>query len=127
MRSAFGLCLLGFALPLPFWAAAIAAAGLGMGSDAMVHGCETALVDLAGDDLPRQLARQNLLGEVGDLLGPVLLAAVVAAGLPWQGAFWVGAAVAFAFAGLLAALPLPPPSDARGRPPGGSRRGRHRA
>lgn len=114
--AGFGLSLIGFALPLPLWAAAIAAAGLAMASDAMVHGCETALVDLAGDDLPRQLARQNFLASFGDFLGPLSLAAVLALGFPWQAALWLGAAVAFAYAAVLACLPLPPPSapeDAR--------------
>lgn len=112
--AGFGLSLAGFALPLPLWAAAIAAAGLGMSSDAMVYGCETALVDLAGDDLPRQLARQNFLASIGDFLGPLSLAAVLAIGLPWQVALWLGAAVAFVYAVVLAGLPLPPPSAPEG-------------
>ena len=106
----------GFALSLALFAggrsfAVLVAAGfvMGMASTAMVDAAEVALVDLAGDDLRRYLARSNLLAEVGDLLGPVLIAAVVVAGLSWRVAFAVAAALMALYALWLCAAPLPGP------------------
>jgi FSR family fosmidomycin resistance protein-like MFS transporter len=108
----------GFAASLALFAtgrswAVLAAAALVMGaaSTAMVDAVEVALVDLAGDDLRRYLARSNLLGSVGDLLGPVLVAAVAAAGLSWRAVFWCGAVLMALYGVLLSNAPLPHPAD----------------
>ena len=108
---------LGFALSLAMFAAGssfavlvLAGFVMGMTSTAMVDGAEVALVDAAGDDLRRLLARSNLLATVGDLLGPALLAAVVVSGLSWRVAFAVAAALMAVYAVMLAAAPLPPPA-----------------
>jgi len=70
------------------------------------------LVELAGDDLRRYLARSNLLGTAGDILGPGLIAVVAASGLSWRVAFWSGAALLGLYGVLLAASPLPAPPAA---------------
>ena len=111
----------GFALALALFAFggsfAVLAAGaflMGMASTAMVDAAEVALVDLAGEDLRRYLARSNLLATVGDLLGPALLAGAVVAGLSWRAAFGVGAVAMTVYALALAGAPLPPPPRVAG-------------
>ena len=119
----------GFALSLAMFAggrsfAVLVVAGfvMGLASTAMVDGAEVALVELAGDDLRRYLARSNLLATAGDLLGPALIAAVVVAGLSWRVAFAVGAVLMALYGVALSTAPLPPPAanggdgDDRGRP-----------
>ena len=80
---------------------------LGVSADAMLAACEVALVDLAGDELVRVLAPGNLGAEVGDLIGPMLLAGSAALGWSWRVPFIVSAIVAFAYAARLAAQDLP--------------------
>lgn len=106
----------GFALALALFAFggsfAVLAAGaflMGMASTAMVDAAEVALVDIAGDDLRRALARSSLLATVGDLLGPALLGGAVVLGLSWRAAFGVGAALMTLYAVALSAAPLPAP------------------
>lgn len=115
----------GFAVSLGMFALggsfAVLAAGaflMGVSSTAMVDGVEVALVDMAGDDLRRLLARSNLLATIGDLLGPALIAGTAVAGLSWRVAFGVGAALMGLYGVALAAAPLPAPGRA-GPPAGG--------
>lgn len=51
----------------------------GVSTDALVARCEVASVDLYRDQLAPALARVNALGAVGDLLGPLTLAAAAVA------------------------------------------------
>ena len=105
----FAASLAVFAGGASFPVLAVASFGMGMASTAMVDGAEVALVDLAGNDLRRCLARGNLLGTLGALAGPALIAAAVAAGLSWRVVF-AAVAVLMALYGLaMAATPLPPP------------------
>jgi macrolide resistance protein len=123
----------GFALSLALFAggrsfAVLVVAGvvLALASTAMVDGAEVALVELAGDDLRRYLARSNLLATAGDLLGPALVGVVVVAGLSWRVAFAVGAALMALYGLALSTAPLPPPVPGRGEDgdeDGGSRPG----
>jgi len=83
-----------------------------MAATAMVDGAEVALVDLAGADLRRVLTRANLLGAIGDLTGPALVAAVGFTGASWRAAFGAGAALLAAYALVLALSPLPRPNGA---------------
>lgn len=108
-----------FATGGSFAALVAAAVVLGMSSTAMVDAAEVALVDLAGDDLRRSLARANLLATVGDMLGPALVAAVAVAGLSWRVAFGAGAVVLGVYGVALAATPLPRPCPAGGGGEGG--------
>lgn len=103
-----------FALGVSFTMLVLAAFVMGMASTAMVDGAEVALVDMAGDDLRRYLARSNLLATIGDLLGPALVAGAALAGLSWRVAFAAGAVLMGVYALALAAAPLPPPSRASG-------------
>jgi predicted MFS family arabinose efflux permease len=107
----FAASLVLFAAGGSFAALAAAAVVMGAASTAMVDAVEVALVDLAGDDLRRYLARSNLLGAVGDLVGPVLVAAVAAVGLSWRAVFWCGAVIMALYGVLLSKAPLPHPSD----------------
>lgn len=105
----FAAALAAFALGASFPVLAGASFGMGLASTAMVDAAEVALVELAGDDLRRCLARGNLLATVGDLLGPALVAGVAVAGLSWRAVFAVGAVLMAAYGAALAAAPLPPP------------------
>jgi len=109
--GAFGLALslVMFALGASFAVLVSGGFVMGMASTAMVDGAEVALVDMAGDDLRRYLARSNLLATVGDLLGPALVAATVALGLSWRVAFGAGAVLMALYGLALAGSPLPPP------------------
>lgn len=106
----FAASLAAFATGGSFMVLVVASLVMGAASTAMVDAAEVALVDLAGDDLRRYLARSNLLGTVGDLLGPALIAAVMVSGLSWRAAFGIGAAFLALYGIALAAVPLPPPA-----------------
>jgi FSR family fosmidomycin resistance protein-like MFS transporter len=118
----FALALAMFALGGSFPVLAAGAVLMGMASTAMVDGAEVALVDLAGDDLRRYLARSNLLATVGDLLGPALLASAVVAGLSWRAAFGAGAVLMTLYAVALSGAPLPAPARVAGGDEEGGRR-----
>lgn len=106
---AYGLAMIGFGVADSFIGLVAAAFIWGAASDAFIHGCEVALVDLAGDGLPRVLARVNAWAAVGDLLAPLTLTAVIAAGLGWQAAFIGGGVLMIAYAAWLGAQRFPPP------------------
>jgi predicted MFS family arabinose efflux permease len=106
-----GLCL--FAVAGDFWTLFAAVCVMGILGDLLVQAAEVSLVEVAGDNVEPALARANLLGAVGDLAGPVLLAVALWSGLGWRAAFWA-AGVAMALYGLTLAtrpLPRPQPSD----------------
>jgi MFS transporter, FSR family, fosmidomycin resistance protein len=105
----FAMCLLAFAAGRSFAALAVASFLWGAASDAFVHATQLALAELAGDDLDSTLARTNLLGSIGDLLGPVTLAVAAGTGLGWRPVFVVGGVLMLAYAAWLATQPLPPP------------------
>jgi len=105
----FALCLLVFATGRSFIVLAVAAFVWGAASDAFVHATQLALAELAGDDLDAVLARTNLLGSLGELLGPLTLALTAAAGLGWRPVFAVGGVLMLAYAAWLAGQCLPPP------------------
>ena len=94
-----------------FWILAAGSLLLGVSSDALLSACEVALVDLAGDhDLVTVLAPGTIAAEVGDLLGPLLLALTAAIGWGYRAPFLVGAVVLLVYAVVLALQPLPPPT-----------------
>jgi MFS transporter, FSR family, fosmidomycin resistance protein len=109
----YGAALFAFGLSHSLPVLIAAAFVWGASSDAFVHGCEVSLTDLAGDQLPRALARMNAWAAVGDFLGPLTLGLVAALGLGWRGAFVGCGAAMFAYAAWLANQRFPPP-----RPPG---------
>ena len=105
----FALSLAMFAMGGSFAVLAIGGFVMGMASTAMVDGAEVALVDMAGEDLRRCLARSNLLATIGDLLGPALIAATALVGLSWRVAFGAGAVLMGLYGMALSCAPLPPP------------------
>ena len=105
----YGLAMIAFGIGHSLPVLLAAAFAWGAASDAFVHGAEVALVDIAGDDLPKTLARMNAWASVGDLLAPLTLGVVAALGFGWRGAFLGGGAAMLAYAAWLASQPLPPP------------------
>jgi predicted MFS family arabinose efflux permease len=120
---ALSACLATFALGHRFVALALATFTMAIATDALVHGTEVALVDVAAVErrsLEALLARQGLLSTVGDIAGPALLAAVAAVGLGWRVAFALAAALLAVYGLALAATPMPAPrapTDDRPRTP----------
>jgi predicted MFS family arabinose efflux permease len=105
----FAVCMLVFATGRSFVALAIASFVWGASSDAFVHATQLALAELAGDELDGILARTNLLGSVGELLGPLTLAGAVGLGLGSRSVFAFGGVLMLAYAAWLAMQRLPPP------------------
>lgn len=106
----YGVCMTAFALADSFFVLTAASFFWGAATDAFVHGCEVALVDLYRDELAPALAHVNAFGAVGDLLGPLTLAAVFALGVGWRAVFLGGAALMLLYALWLLTLHFPPPS-----------------
>ena len=106
----YGLCMIGFAVGHSFWVLVVAAFLWGAASDAFLYSAQLALSELAGDDLDATLARTNLFGSIGDLLGPVVLTVAVATGLGWRPLFAVGGVLMLGYAAVLARQPLPAPA-----------------
>jgi FSR family fosmidomycin resistance protein-like MFS transporter len=102
-----GLCL--FAAAGDFWMLFTAVCVMGILGDLLVQAAEVSLVEIAGDNVEPALARANLLASLGDLAGPLLLAAALWSGLGWRAAFWVAGAAMIAYGLVLASRPLPPP------------------
>jgi predicted MFS family arabinose efflux permease len=103
-----GLCI--FAVAGNFVTLFVAVVVMGLIGDALTRAVEVALVDVAGERIEPALARSNLLAAIGDLVGPLLLAASLATGFGWRGAFWVAGALMIAYGVVLATQPLPRPS-----------------
>jgi predicted MFS family arabinose efflux permease len=123
--GAFGYAagLLLFAAGTSFPMLVVAIALMGFAGDAMIRATDVALVDVAGEKIELAVARATLLGTVGDLVGPALLAACLASGLGWRAAF-VAAGLGMAAYGLLLATqpfpaPHPRPDQADGSRPRG--------
>lgn len=115
----YGAGLLLFAAGQNFVTLVVAVSLMGFAGDALVRAVEVALVDVAGDNVEPALARSNLLAAVGDLLGPLLLAAALGTGLGWRAAFWAAGAMMVAYGLVLATQPLPAPTrnnDEKHRP-----------
>jgi predicted MFS family arabinose efflux permease len=109
---AYALALIAFGCAQSLPVLLIAAFLWGAASDAFIHGCEVALVDLAEDQLPTVLARMHGWAAIGDLLGPLTLAGAAALGVGWRGVFLGLGALMVAYAAWLASHRLTPP-----RPP----------
>lgn len=102
-----GLAALGFAFGQTFILLLTAAFAWGLAGTAFVAGCEVSLVQLFRDDLAAVLGRANAFGAIGDLLGPLTLAAVVGIGLGWRSAFGFGGAFMLLYAVVLATREFP--------------------
>jgi predicted MFS family arabinose efflux permease len=106
---AYAAAMIVFGLSHSIWVMTAAAFVWGASSDAFVHGAEIALVDLASENLPRALAKQNTWSSIGDLLGPITLAATAALAVGWRGAFVGLGVLMLGYAALLASQRFPPP------------------
>jgi predicted MFS family arabinose efflux permease len=102
--------LLLFAAGTNFTTLVVAIALMGFAGDAMVRATDVALVEVAGAKIELAVARATLLGTVGDLAGPALLAVCLATGLGWRAAFVAAGLGMAGYALLLASQPLPDPS-----------------
>ena len=113
---AYAASMIVFGLSHSIWVMVAAAFVWGAAGDAFVHGAEIALVDLAGDELPGALAKMSTWASVGDLLGPLTLAAASALLVGWRGAFIGLGVMMLGYAALLASQRFPPPHPAEHRP-----------
>jgi MFS family permease len=87
----------------------VAVTVMGFAGDAMIRATDVALVDVAGDRLELAVARATLLGTIGDLAGPALLAVCLTTGLGWRAAVVVAGLGMAGYGLLLASQPLPAP------------------
>ncbi|MDP1618503.1 sugar MFS transporter [Phenylobacterium sp.] len=106
---AYGGAMIAFGLSETFVMLFAAAFVWGAASDAFIHGCEVALVDLAGEDLPRVLGRVNAWSALGDLLAPLTLALAAGFGFGWRGVFLAGGGLMLGYGLWLASQRFPPP------------------
>ena len=118
---AYGASLLGFALAQNTVELGAASFLLGLGATAMVHACEVALVDVAGDELERAVGASSLFGALGDLVGPVVIVVTAALGWSWRVPFVGAAGFCALYGAWLATLPMPHPV-----PPAADHRGARR-
>ena len=102
-------CMIAFGLSGSFWVLVVAGFLWGASTDAFVHGCEVALVDLYEDNLAPALARTNALASVGDLLGPATLIAAAALGIEWRAVFVGAGVMMLGYGAWLATQSFPPP------------------
>jgi predicted MFS family arabinose efflux permease len=110
--AGFAVALATFGFAHSFTLLLVASFAYGCAATAMVDATEVALIDLAGDAPASQISRAHLFGAAGDLVGPLLLIGVAAAGVSWRLALVLGAAVTGVYAVWLACSPLPPPRRA---------------
>ena len=80
-------------------------------SGAFVSLSQAALVDLEPDAHERAMARWTLAGSVGVVVGPLLLAAALTAGVGWRGAFVGLAVLGFALTWAMRSVPVPASHD----------------
>ncbi len=62
---------------------------------------QATLVDIAPEDAARTMTRWTISAAIGDLLGPAVVASVLAAGLGWRPLFWLAMALWLGLAALL--------------------------
>ena len=113
---AYAAAMIAFGLSHSIWVMVAAAFVWGAAGDAFVHGAEIALVDLAGDELSGALAKMSTWASVGDLLGPLTLAAASALLVGWRGAFIGLGVMMLGYAALLASQRFPSPHATEHRP-----------
>jgi predicted MFS family arabinose efflux permease len=107
--AGYALSLFAFGMGDSFAMLVAASFGIGLASTALIDASEIALVDVAGDDLPSTLASANLVAEIGDLMGPLLIVVTTGLGFGWRTPVLLAAVAMAVYAIWLAILPLPPP------------------
>ncbi len=105
--AAYGAAMLVFGFADCF--AWMVAAGFvwGAASDAFIGATDVTLIELSRDDLPGALSKQNALSAIGDVFGPVSIAAAAYAGVSWRNLFAGAGALMLAYAVWLACLEFP--------------------
>lgn len=103
----YGLAMIVFGLADSFYLMIAAGFVWGAASDAFIGGTDVTLIELARDDLPRTLSKQNAWSSVGDVLGPVTISAAVWAGIDWRTIFLGGGVLMVGYAAWLASLSFP--------------------
>jgi predicted MFS family arabinose efflux permease len=104
----YGLCLVAIAAGHTY--VVLIAAGFiwGAASDAFISGCEVTLIQIARGELVTALGRANAYGAIGDLLGPLTLAAAGALGVDWRTVFAFGGALMLGYAAWIFRQKFPP-------------------
>lgn len=96
---AFGFGLIALA-PDPAWLF-LAMALIYPASGAAVGLAQAALIDISPDDAARTMTRWTISAGIGDLLGPAVVAAVLASGFGWRPLFWLAMGLWLGLAALL--------------------------
>lgn len=71
---------------------------------------QAALIDHAPEDAERAMTRWTILGSVGDVLSPLVVAGLLAIGLSWRSLFWISALIWLGAAFLLWPQRFPRPA-----------------
>ena len=104
--TVFATALVLAALAPGFWMLALAYALLFPASGAFVSLSQASLMDLAPERREPNMARWELIGTIGVLAGPLLLAAAVLAGVGWRGAVLLLAVAALLLAVAVRRVPF---------------------
>lgn len=104
-----GAALIGCGLADGPWALGALMIAVWLGSGFGVTLSEATLLDADLTRQPQRMARWTLLGSLGDLCAPLLVAALSAAAFGWREGFFVVGAVVALYALLLARVRFPPP------------------
>ena len=104
--TAFATALVLAALAPGFWTLALAYVLLFPASGAFVSLSQASLMDLAPERREPNMARWELIGTIGVLAGPLLLAAAVLAGAGWRGAVLLLAVAALLLAVAVRRVPF---------------------
>ncbi|HXH87875.1 MAG TPA: MFS transporter [Gaiellaceae bacterium] len=104
--TAFATALVLAALAPGFWTLALAYVLLFPASGAFVSLSQASLMDLAPERREPNMARWELIGTIGVLAGPLLLAAAVLAGAGWRGAVLLLAVTALLLAVAVRRVPF---------------------
>jgi FSR family fosmidomycin resistance protein-like MFS transporter len=107
---AFGFGLIALA-PDPVWLF-LAMALIYPASGAAVGLAQATLIDISPEDAGRTMTRWTISAGIGDLLGPAVVAAVLASGFGWRPLFWLAGLLWLGLAALLWQQRFPPPEHA---------------
>ncbi len=109
---AVALILLGVAPA--FWALALAYILFGVTSGPLAHTGDVAVVEAYPNAPDQAFARSTIFDTIGGMLGPLLAALILGAGLPWQWTLYLVAGIGFVYALLLLRIGLPLPKGKDG-------------
>ena len=113
---AMGLALIIAGLATSVWVFALAMAGWYVGSGCGVGLSQATLIDSDPERGERLMTRWTLLGSIGDLAAPLLVAGLAWLAIGWRGAFVIGGALVVLWSLVMRAQSFP--GDARAGDPG---------